>query len=275
MYICAWQAPELPPEALISSRMTLAAVSPRPAPPYSSGIRAASQPLLGQRGDELLGIAVGLEPAPVRRESARTARAPPRGSRRVPRRSRHSSLGCQLGDQLIELGHLGAQARQVDDDALLRGAREHHDGLLVERGGSPHGAARRAGRRCSRRDPPRRAARSRPRGRRRPDGPTRRRCRSPPRRGDGRPERMPGATWLGPSRACANRCACPRSPRSAACRASARCPRSDGRDRCGGCADARPRCPRRAGVHARSSSSQVSARLHQEGPVYNPRGVID
>ena len=44
MYIWAWQAPELQPEALISSRITLAAVSERPAPPYSSGISAASQP---------------------------------------------------------------------------------------------------------------------------------------------------------------------------------------------------------------------------------------
>jgi hypothetical protein len=33
MYICAWQAPALPPEALSSSRITLAAVSPSPAPP--------------------------------------------------------------------------------------------------------------------------------------------------------------------------------------------------------------------------------------------------
>ena len=44
MYICAWHAAALQPEALISSRMTLAAVSPSPAPPYSSGISAASQP---------------------------------------------------------------------------------------------------------------------------------------------------------------------------------------------------------------------------------------
>jgi hypothetical protein len=44
VYICAWQAPELQPLALISSRMTLAAVSPRPAPPYSSGMSAASHP---------------------------------------------------------------------------------------------------------------------------------------------------------------------------------------------------------------------------------------
>ena len=44
MYICAWQAPELQPEALISSRITLAAVRDRPAPPYSSGMSAASQP---------------------------------------------------------------------------------------------------------------------------------------------------------------------------------------------------------------------------------------
>ena len=65
MYICAWHAPELQPEALISSRMTLAAVSPSPAPPYSSGTSAASQPGLGQRDDELLGVAVGLERPPV------------------------------------------------------------------------------------------------------------------------------------------------------------------------------------------------------------------
>ena len=44
MYIWAWQAPELQPAALISSRITLAAVIESPAPPYSSGISAASQP---------------------------------------------------------------------------------------------------------------------------------------------------------------------------------------------------------------------------------------
>ena len=44
MYICAWQAPELQPAALISSRIALAAVSPSPPPPYSSGTSAASQP---------------------------------------------------------------------------------------------------------------------------------------------------------------------------------------------------------------------------------------
>jgi hypothetical protein len=44
VYICAWHAPALQPDALISSRITLAAVSESPAPPYSSGIRAASQP---------------------------------------------------------------------------------------------------------------------------------------------------------------------------------------------------------------------------------------
>src|SRR5882672_7472050 len=36
MYICAWQAPALPPDAFISSRITLAAVIERPAPPISS-----------------------------------------------------------------------------------------------------------------------------------------------------------------------------------------------------------------------------------------------
>ena len=43
-YIWAWQAAGLPPEAEISSRITAAALSGSPAPPYSSGISAASQP---------------------------------------------------------------------------------------------------------------------------------------------------------------------------------------------------------------------------------------
>ncbi len=38
MYICAWQAAPLPPEAWIVSRIAAAAESGRPAPPYSSGI---------------------------------------------------------------------------------------------------------------------------------------------------------------------------------------------------------------------------------------------
>jgi hypothetical protein len=44
LYIWPWQAPELPPQRLISSMMTLASVRPRPLPPYSCGISAASQP---------------------------------------------------------------------------------------------------------------------------------------------------------------------------------------------------------------------------------------
>ena len=44
MYIWAWQAAEFAPERLSSSRMMLASVIPSPAPPYSSGIRQASQP---------------------------------------------------------------------------------------------------------------------------------------------------------------------------------------------------------------------------------------
>jgi hypothetical protein len=37
---------ELPPQRLISSMITLASVRPRPEPPYSCGISAASQPAL-------------------------------------------------------------------------------------------------------------------------------------------------------------------------------------------------------------------------------------
>ena len=44
MYIWACAAAALPPLRLISSRMIDASVMPRPAPPYSAGISAASQP---------------------------------------------------------------------------------------------------------------------------------------------------------------------------------------------------------------------------------------
>ena len=65
VYICAWHAAALPPEALISSRMTLAAVRPSPAPPYSSGISAASHPFSVSAATNSSGVAVGLEAAPV------------------------------------------------------------------------------------------------------------------------------------------------------------------------------------------------------------------
>ncbi len=65
MYICAWQALGLPPVAEISSRMTDASVSEAPPPPYSSGTRAPEEAGLGEGGDELLGVGVGLEGAPV------------------------------------------------------------------------------------------------------------------------------------------------------------------------------------------------------------------
>ncbi len=44
VYICAWAAAALQPQALTSSTIAQAAVRSRPAPPYSSGIGAASQP---------------------------------------------------------------------------------------------------------------------------------------------------------------------------------------------------------------------------------------
>jgi hypothetical protein len=44
LYIWPWQAPALPPERLISSMITVASARPRPEPPYSCGIIAASQP---------------------------------------------------------------------------------------------------------------------------------------------------------------------------------------------------------------------------------------
>ena len=46
VYICAWQCTALPPFWLISCRIRQASSSGNPAPPYSSGISAASQPAL-------------------------------------------------------------------------------------------------------------------------------------------------------------------------------------------------------------------------------------
>jgi hypothetical protein len=65
VYIWAWRAAPLAPEALISSRMTLAAVSESPGPLYSSGIKAASHPLLGQGLHELGRVPGRFEAPPV------------------------------------------------------------------------------------------------------------------------------------------------------------------------------------------------------------------
>ena len=46
VYICAWQAAPLPPDAWISSMIAAAADSGSPLPPYCSGISAARKPAL-------------------------------------------------------------------------------------------------------------------------------------------------------------------------------------------------------------------------------------
>ena len=59
LYICPWHARAFPPEKLISSMITDASASPRPDPPCSKGISAASQPA-AERLDERVGIAARL-----------------------------------------------------------------------------------------------------------------------------------------------------------------------------------------------------------------------
>jgi hypothetical protein len=44
VYICAWQAAPLPPDAWISSMIATAAESGSPLPPYCSGMSAARKP---------------------------------------------------------------------------------------------------------------------------------------------------------------------------------------------------------------------------------------
>ena len=95
VYICAWHAPLDPPEALISSRITLAAVRESPAPPYSSGTSAASQPFSVSARTNSSGYVSGSSPrqySPGKREqSSRTAArisASSSGARKSTARSR-------------------------------------------------------------------------------------------------------------------------------------------------------------------------------------------
>ena len=97
VYICAWQAPALQSEALICSRITLAAVSDSPEPPYCSGMSAASHPASVKSPDELLRIAIGLErPPSTRRGNPRRARGRPPGSRPAPMGSQSPWGGVRL-----------------------------------------------------------------------------------------------------------------------------------------------------------------------------------
>ena len=57
LYIWPWQAPALPPLRLISSMITVAAVRPRPVPPYSWGSSRPSSRLRSARVDEGLRVA--------------------------------------------------------------------------------------------------------------------------------------------------------------------------------------------------------------------------
>ena len=96
MYICAWQAPALPPERvdLLEDRRTPRS-RPSPAPPYSSGISAASQPSSVSASTNSLGIAVAARArASTRRGSRRRDRGRPRGSP-PPRPARRSPSGAQ------------------------------------------------------------------------------------------------------------------------------------------------------------------------------------
>ncbi len=66
MYIWAWQAPALQPQAWISSSVAAAALNGNPRPPYSSGISAASKPALVSAAHEFGGIGfLVVELAPV------------------------------------------------------------------------------------------------------------------------------------------------------------------------------------------------------------------
>ena len=55
VYICAWQAAPLQPQAWISSMIAAAAAMVSPLPPYSSGISAARKPALVSAATNSLG----------------------------------------------------------------------------------------------------------------------------------------------------------------------------------------------------------------------------
>ena len=76
VYICAWQAPPLQPEAWISSRIAAAAVRVKPAAAVFFRDQRGEKAGLGQRGDEFLRIgALAVERAPVFAGKFRAQRA--------------------------------------------------------------------------------------------------------------------------------------------------------------------------------------------------------
>ena len=102
MYICAWQAPELAPDRLISSRITDASVTPSPPPPYSVGNQRGKPARVSERAHEGLGIRVRLlDLNPVRAAEATTE---------IPDRFavfRESARRCGI-DLACRLGHADA-----------------------------------------------------------------------------------------------------------------------------------------------------------------------
>ena len=165
MYICAWQAPALPPDALISSRITLAAVSDEAGAAVLLRDQRRQPAVLGQRRDELLRVAVRLEPAPVLAgEAARRARAPRRGSRPARRGTRSPSDRVALEQPAGDHELLDLVRALAEDRAPARRGR-------AARRRTPASSRSRRGSASPRARPPRRsrsrtASPSPPRGRR-------------------------------------------------------------------------------------------------------------
>src|SRR6184192_4065737 len=65
VYICAWALAALPPERLISSRMTAASATLSPDPPYSVGMSAASHPALVSASTNFSVLALAIDLTPV------------------------------------------------------------------------------------------------------------------------------------------------------------------------------------------------------------------
>ena len=79
-YICAWQAAGLPPLAEIVSRITHAADEREPGAAVLLRDQRGEPAVLGERLHELVGVAVGLQAAPVRAvEALAQLASPPAG----------------------------------------------------------------------------------------------------------------------------------------------------------------------------------------------------
>src|ERR1700722_4095253 len=125
VYIWAWHAPALAPDAQISSRIALAVATVRPEPPYSSGISAASPPCAVSAATNSLGYPSG---SSARQYSPGNSAQSARTASRIGATSSGSvkSTSAELPFELV------GDLEQVGDSAIVGDVEDPRAGVGVD-----------------------------------------------------------------------------------------------------------------------------------------------